>query len=156
MTKRKPAPEVAAEPEILPPFNLHSERVILGAIVEDEKLLPEVVAAGLLSADFYLETHQRIFAAMLALRHDNAPVDVFTVLDKIGNGERDRELLFDLVNGVVIERSHILYHCSLVQKKSRLRKLAALADWITKETYELAADPAVIVASTVQRAGVLA
>ena len=159
MTKRTPTQltESAAElVESRSPHNLDSERVILGAIVEDENMLPIVIEAGLKCDDLFLSDHRRVFAAMLALHDKQLPLDAVIVAEQLGNSQSDWALLADMVCGVVVQRNHIVYHVELVRKKSRLRRLQELAEWITIATSELGADPAVIVETTLHRAEVLA
>jgi hypothetical protein len=50
-------------------------------------------------------------------------------------------LLADLVIGVAIVESHVLYHCHIVKRKSRLRDLLRLAELLAAEAVEVGADP---------------
>src|SRR5215471_12917171 len=102
------------------PVSLAAERAVLGALVEDDGLLPEVLEAGLSANDFLLSDHQRIFRAMLALRNRNCPVDYITVINELGNRPEDYVLVASLIHGVVLHDEHTLHHVDIVRKKSRL------------------------------------
>jgi replicative DNA helicase len=125
----------------LAPQNLPSERIVLGAAIEDATLLSEAINAGLKANDFFLSDHRRIFGAMLELREKNAPIDYVTVAEQIGNSQADFVLLASLIEGVVIEREHVLYHVGIVRKKSRLRKLQKVGNWLFESANENSADP---------------
>src|SRR3954466_10168045 len=59
------------------PSSIASERVILGAIVEDDDLImPDVIASGLRTSDFYLSDHRRVFDSMLALWQEKKHIDL--------------------------------------------------------------------------------
>lgn len=60
------------------PTNLEAERLILGAI-----LLEYMVPADLNQADFYLESHRKIYGAMTDLQEHGEPADIFTVKNKL-------------------------------------------------------------------------
>lgn len=70
------------------PANIQAELVILGAALLDAKFLDE--AAELIEdTDFFLDSHQRIFRCMLALRDANRPIDLVTLSEELS---RTKEL----------------------------------------------------------------
>jgi replicative DNA helicase len=138
------------------PRNLASERVILGALIEEESILSAAVGAGLDIEDFFLSDHRRIFAAMLELRENNSPVDYITVAEQLGNRQADVVLLASLIDGVVIDRSHVLYHIGIVRKKSRLRRLQQLAEWMLQSANEISADPDALTEVALEKLGAVA
>jgi replicative DNA helicase len=125
----KPEIEVDDYPATVP-VNLRAERAVLGAVIEDDSLIADVLGVGLSPSDFLLADHQRTFTAIVALKKKGAPVDIVSVLEELGNRDRDAALLSDLITGVVIHRGHILYHAGIVQQKSKLRALQKLGEWI--------------------------
>lgn len=127
-------PFKASNPTI--PTNLPAERVVLGVLIEEDELLPEVLATGLRADDFVLSDHQRIFRAMLALREKNCPVEYITVAEKLGNRQEDYVVIASLVHGVVIHDDHLFHHVAIVRRKSRLRSLLKLAEWISESVNE--------------------
>jgi replicative DNA helicase len=102
-----------------------------------------------------ISAHRRIFGAILELREKNCPIDYIAVAERIGNAPEDFALIGDLISGVVIERSHILHHVRIVRKKSRLRALMKLADWISRSATQVAADPDALVQVTLTKLGAI-
>ena len=127
------------------PVNLVAEREVLGAVLEDDGLLSEVIGAGLEVGHFLLTDHQRIFTAMLQLREQDHAVDVITLAEQLGNRPEDMALLCDLVTGVVLARGHVLHHVAIVRKKARLRALIKFGEWAALSANESGADPDALV-----------
>jgi DnaB-like helicase N terminal domain/AAA domain len=82
-----------------PAWDKNIEELVLGCLLLNNKALPTVVAL-LRPEDFYLRSHQKIFAAVCALYAENVPADPFTVGDHLrgdddfeGAGGRDYLLL---------------------------------------------------------------
>src|SRR5437773_439289 len=76
------APDVAGL--AAPPHDLEAEMSVLGSIlISDRTLYALVIEEGLKGEDFYRERHRLIYESMLALYHENEPVDVVTVTDHI-------------------------------------------------------------------------
>lgn len=72
------------QPAVLPPHDLETEQAVLGAILlSDRSLYGLVIEAGLRPEDFYSDHHAQIYAAMLSLYDDGAPVDILTVADRL-------------------------------------------------------------------------
>lgn len=64
------------------PQSIEAEQAVLGAIIYDNKKLPEV-AALLEPADFYTSAHQMIFRAVLGLSADELAADEITIGDRL-------------------------------------------------------------------------
>ncbi|MGH9514192.1 MAG: DnaB-like helicase N-terminal domain-containing protein [Terriglobales bacterium] len=58
------------------------ERALLGSVLLDNSLWPQT--AGLTFGDFFLDSHQKIFAKMSAMFEDQTPVDPVTLSDELG------------------------------------------------------------------------
>jgi replicative DNA helicase len=127
------------------PVNLVAEREVLGAMIEDDGLLSEVMGAGLKVGHFLLSDHKRVFTAMLQLREQDHAVDVITLAEQLGNRPEDMALLCDLVTGVVLARGHVLHHVAIVRKKARLRALIKFGEWAALSANESGADPDALV-----------
>lgn len=123
------------------PSNLSAERVVIGALIEDDKLLPEIVRSGLVASDFQLADHRRVFAAICDLRRGGTTVDVITVSEHLGNSDADFALLADLICGVVVQQSHVQHHVCIVKRKARLRQLLDVSEWLSDCVLERSADP---------------
>src|SRR5213596_2187877 len=88
----QPPPDIAlaARPDApgvgvgAPPHDLEAEMSVLGAIlISDRTLYALVIEEGLKAEDFYRERHRLIYESMLALYHENEPVDHVTVADHL-------------------------------------------------------------------------
>lgn len=73
--------------EKVPPHSIEAEQSVLGSLILDRDLLPDITAV-LKSEDFYLEQHKEIFEAILDLYEQNKPVDLITVSEQLTKGER--------------------------------------------------------------------
>lgn len=142
---------VIKQDDIALPSNLNAERAVLGALVEDERLLTAILDDGLTMSDFVLADHQRIFSAICDLRQSGSAIDLITVSNHLGNATYDYALLVDLICGVVIEKSHILHHARIVQRAARLRKLMELGEWLVEVSQEHLADPQFISHTAIEK-----
>jgi replicative DNA helicase len=133
------------------PTNLPAERTVIGALIEDDGLLSVAISEGLTVDDFSISDHRRIFGAILDLRGKNCPIDYISVAEQLGNDPADFALLGDLISGVVVERSHIRHHVGIVKKKSRLRTLMKVGDWISQSATDVAANPDALVQVAIEK-----
>lgn len=112
------------------PHSLEAERATLGAVLLDNqafRLTSEILAA----ADFFVDSHRRIFARMVKLWEQNRPIDLVILHEEL---ERAGELeaaggsayLSSLVDGVP-RVSNVQHYASIVKQKSRLRELVLVA-----------------------------
>ncbi len=118
------------------PQNLDAERAVLGAILIDNLTL-SVVSPILKETDFFLETHRRIYRALLELSARSSAIDLVTVreeLDKSGAMERagGPAYLASLIDGIpdVFNAEH---YARIVKEKSTLRRLITLGHRLTRE-----------------------
>lgn len=115
------------------PHNIEAEISILGGVLQDNSLLP-VVLESLKPDDFYLQSHQKIFSAIVELANSGQVVDILTVANKL---EELKELtqsgghsyLVKLVESVPTT-AHIESYIKIVKQKSLLRKLLHTAQEI--------------------------
>jgi replicative DNA helicase len=129
------------------PVSMPAERSVLGALIEDDGLLAEVLEAGLRIDDFSLSEHRRVFESILMLRRRNSPVDYVLVAEQLGNRQTDYVLVASLIDGVVVHEDHVLHHVAIIRKKAKLRALLRIADWLTRVVDETA-DPDALIAET--------
>lgn len=64
------------------PSSLESERVILGSVLIDEKILPQAIEK-LQTEHFYSPTHRRIYGAMVKLFERSAPIDPISIAEEL-------------------------------------------------------------------------
>lgn len=110
----------------LPPQNIEAEKSLLGCLMIDPNAVYKV-ADFLLNKDFYKNSHQKIYNAMLELFEKREPIDVLSVSAKLKARNEIEEIggvsyLTDLVNSVPTA-SHILNYAKIVQQKRVLRDL---------------------------------
>ncbi len=67
----------------LPPQDIQLEQSVLGALIMEPGFCFLPVNKFLKAEHFYLETHQRIYGALLALRDARESIDMRTVVDKL-------------------------------------------------------------------------
>ena len=103
----------------IPPQDLQAEKVVLGAMLIDPTVIPEV-ASVIDRKDFYFESHQKIYAAMLTLVDRREPVDLITV-----GAALDGQVLTADIVGMTENAlpSHAKRHAELVKEKSQKRKI---------------------------------
>jgi hypothetical protein len=122
----------------LPPQNLEAERSCLGSILLEPGRIDEVreiVAVG----DFYRDSHQSIFQAMLDLHAAGTPVDNVTVCDelarrgqfeKIGGDEAMREVIESVPHA-----ANARYYAAIVREKSIGRTVIDTCTATLKDAY---------------------
>ena len=110
------------------PYDLTAERAVLGSILLDREA---IIAIGdeLQPADFYLEKHAQIYAAMYTCLSRRVPPDIATI-----SSELRRCAQLDLVGGIaflgelvaeVPTAVHVEYYAKTVIRTATLRRLIA-------------------------------
>ncbi len=69
----------------VPPHNLEAERSVLGAVLLQNENIHAVLELGLEARDFYRETHQKVFEAVLSLTERGEPADLVTLTAALRN-----------------------------------------------------------------------
>ena len=113
-------------PEKLPPQNIEAEKSLLGCLMIDPEAILKVVDF-LIPRDFYKDSHQKIYQAMVDLFEKKEPIDVLSISSKLREKNQLEEIggaayLTSLVN-FVPTASHILNYAKIVQQKRILRDL---------------------------------
>ena len=130
-----------AKDEVLtrvPPQAVEVERAVLGAMLLEKEAIPKVLE--ILDEDcFYLDSHRKIFSAIVDLFERNEPADDHTLLEEL---RRRKEL--DKVGGAaylaqlateVATAANVEYHAKIVLEKALLRKLITLCTQTIEECY---------------------
>lgn len=132
----------------MPPQAVEIEQAVLGAMLIDQRAI-EQARDILVAGNFYHAAHGLIFAAMLHLYDTRVAVDQLTLAEEL----RRRDQL-DQVGGVVYLAkiaaevatwANVSYHAKIVLTKARMRRLIEVSSTITREAYEDAEDPLVLV-----------
>lgn len=130
-------------PEKLPPQNIEAEKSLLGCLMIDSEAILKV-ADFLIPRDFYKDTHQKIYQAMIDLFEKREPIDVLNVSSRLKEKEELEGIggigyLTELVNSVPTA-SHVLSYAKIVQQKRVLRDLIATSQEIGALAYQEAED----------------
>ncbi len=123
-----------------PPANISAEESILGGILLDPMAISRIEAELKIEA-FFLQAHQEIYRAALALFRQGKPTDLMAVsnylsarelLDRVGGTAKLAQLLNRTVSAVNIDR-----YTNLVMDKYLRRQLIASGHEIVKLGYDL-------------------
>ena len=123
---------------VTPPNSVEAEQSVLGAMMQDENAVLQA-AEALSTDDFYQPAHREIFEAMVALHHQQRPIDLVTVdaeLTRRGTleGIGGTEYLMRLMS-FVPTTANVKAYITLVAEKSTLRKLIKASQEISQECY---------------------
>nr|WP_240503531.1 replicative DNA helicase [Natranaerobius trueperi] len=131
--------EVAEITDRLPPQNVEAEQSVLGAMLIDGEAISTVTEI-LKTNDFYKDSHEKIYEAILKLGEEGEPVDLVTLSEQLRNdGILEAiggiDYLTDLANAVPTS-AHVHYYAKIVQEKSLLRQLISASTKIVSMSYE--------------------
>ena len=124
--------------EKLPPQNIEAEVGVLGSMLVDKEVYPLVVT-HLRSDSFYLDSHQKIFKALIDLYDQNCPLDLVTLtehltkiqqLDAVGGASALAALLQSVPTS-----AHIEEYVKIVREKAVLRNLIHASTEIISRCY---------------------
>jgi replicative DNA helicase len=123
----------------LPPQNTEAEQSVLGSLLIDPDAIIKV-ASFLRAEDFYRETHQAIYLAMLALHERRQPADFVTVVDEL-----ERRNLLEPIGGpsyltsliaLVPTSVHVEHYAHIIERTAIMRRLIEAAGQIAGLAYE--------------------
>ena len=123
----------------LPPQAKDLEEAILGAVMLEKNAFDTVIE--ILRPDcFYVDTHQRIYAAFVSLADKNMPIDILTVVEEL-KSRGDLEIvggpyyITKLTNSVV-STANLEAHARIVLQKFVQRELIRISGEIIGDAYE--------------------
>jgi replicative DNA helicase len=125
------------------PHNLEAEKKVLGSMLLDREVIPDVVRL-LQPEDFYQPAHQEIFRHLAELYNNNKPSDLTLLVESLQRANK-----LDDVGGYmylatletnVFSSSAAPENAQLVQDKATLRNLMGAADRIMREARDEIAD----------------
>ena len=123
----------------LTPQNVDAEKSLLGAILRDEDIFPEILEK-LGPDDFYDKKHATIFRAMKVLYEHNQPIDLLTVTSGLKDAKVLKEIggapyLAELTNSVPTT-AHAKTYADLVEQASIRRRLIKAGTNIVEGAYD--------------------
>lgn len=122
------------------PHSNEAEQSILGAMMVYPNVAGVVYDQGLVSEDFYLDIHQRIFSCMLDIVDQGKPVDVTTLITRLQDTEQ-----LNLVGGAdyiiklsdtAISSANSVYYIEMIKSRAHLRRLIETAQVIAEEGFD--------------------
>ena len=123
----------------VPPQDIVAEKSLLGAIMLDENVIPEVITV-IRPDDFYEQNHRVIFEAMRNLYDEHKPIDLLTLTNELKSLKKLKEVggaayLTELSN-FVPAASHAKAYADIVGKASTQRRLIKAGTEIINKAYE--------------------
>jgi replicative DNA helicase len=123
----------------IPPQHVEAEEFVLGAILLDNQALNKVLEVLSPNA-WYREAHRKIFQAMIDLSETNEAIDQITVCEQLRRRSELEQVggaayLAQLV-AQVPTAANVRHHAKIVQDKSLLRNLIAVATDIVASGYQ--------------------
>ncbi len=121
------------------PQDLVAEQSLLGAIIINNDVLPEVLTI-VRPRDFYDERHKIIFQAMLDLYDHHKPVDLLTLTSELKTQKKLNDIgkasyLAELSNFVPVA-SHAKAYAEIIERNSVRRRLISAGTKIAESAYE--------------------
>ena len=125
--------------ERLPPQNIEAEQSVLGSLLIDPDAIIRV-AVFLRPEDFYRETHQQIYTAILSLHERREPTDFITLCDELERQEALEQVggpayITSLVNFVPTS-IHAEHYAHIVERTALMRRLIDVAGRIAALAYD--------------------
>jgi replicative DNA helicase len=122
----------------LPPQNPEAEQAVLGSILIDKNAILKV-ADLLVSSDFYIPSHERIYSAVFDLYEKHKPIDILSVTNYLKENNTLAEIggsgyLAELTNQVTTT-SHVDHYAQIVKEKKILRDLIKASAEITEDAF---------------------
>ncbi|UCG21073.1 MAG: replicative DNA helicase, partial [Deltaproteobacteria bacterium] len=131
--------EQGGEPTRVPPHNIEAEQSVIGGILLDNEVLPNVLEI-LKGEEFYRAAHRTIFAAVMELFARNEPCDLVTLSDLLRSQKKLEEVggasyLASLVDRVPSSANAGQY-AKIVKEKSMVRTLISRATEIVASGFD--------------------
>jgi len=131
------------DPSKVPPQNIEAEQAVLGAMLLNEKIIPEILEI-INDSYFYKEIHKEIFSVIMSLSNSRRTVDLVTVSEELKKKGRIQDIggavyLTQLVDNVPAA-SNAPSYARIVKEKGVLRELINSSFKILSECYEAKED----------------
>ena len=135
--------QVFANQGRIPPQATDLEEVVLGALMLEKEAVNEVI--DILSPEaFYLDKHQKIFAAIKSLFGKSEPIDILTVTNELKQrGELEMvggAYYISKLTNRVVSAANIEYHARIIMQKHIQRQLILISSDMIHEAFEDTSD----------------
>lgn len=127
----------------LPPQATELEETVLGTLMIEKDAF-DLVSEFLKVETFYKSTHQKIYSAICVLAHNNEPIDIRTVVEKLKQLETLEEVggayfVTTLITGVS-SSAHLEYHARILNQKFLSREMIRIASEIQTMAFDESID----------------
>ncbi len=142
LQRKKPAsPSRANEASLLdlPPQNLGAEKGVLGAILIEPKRCDEITAL-VDAADFYRESHGKLFRRLVEMYHAGSGIDLTTLLDYLEKTGDLEEIGGEAYLGEIISEVPVAAHATLYARIVREKSIDRQRQEIGRELIALAGE----------------
>ena len=137
-TSRRPAPPSAARLDRPLPFSLEAEMALLGALLLNPRVAPDVIGIIQRDDDFYAESHRALYRTLLEVYDRTPDADLVPIIDAL----RDKGQLEAIGGAAYLEKlatetpssAGALHYARIVAEKAKLRKLVEAAEQILYDT----------------------
>jgi len=123
----------------IPPQNLDAERAVLGAMLVDDSIVPEVTSV-LKPEDFYLTNHGQIFTVIKTIADQRTPVDLLTVGEMLRKGNSQIPSADIAAFAGMAIPSHAHRHAEMILEAARKRRLLTVVREAETDLYESTED----------------
>ena len=131
--------QVFANQGRIPPQATDLEEVVLGALMLEKDAVNEVIDI-LTPEAFYLDKHQKIFAAIKDLFAKSEPIDILTVTNELKQrGELEMvggAYYISKLTNRVVSAANIEYHARIIMQKHIQRQLILISSDMIHEAFE--------------------
>ena len=123
----------------LPPQNRDAERGVLGGIIRDNDVLPNVQQL-LRVENFYYDAHQKIYQAMCDLAGDSQPIDVVLLHERLKKNKQLEDVggpvyLAELYDAIPTG-ANAEYHAHIVRDTAMVRGLIHASNEILRDSFD--------------------
>jgi replicative DNA helicase len=126
----------------LPPHNREAERSILGSMLRDNRVIPEIVTR-LRAEDFYVFGHQKIFEGLASLMEQGKAADYITLGDWLKEKQYledagGHSYLVDLWDAAPGSAGNARHYADIVRQKAIVRNLIHACNDLSQQAFEQA------------------
>lgn len=114
-------------------YSLNIERAVLSSILFDHEIIEDILGV-LKPSDFYLPAHQKIFAVMEQLNHEDMPIDETFIRKRVDSKEVSDSVLLEILSANPI--ANTMSYVKEIKDGAVKRELSSLAMEIKKLTIE--------------------
>lgn len=130
--------------ERVPPQAVEVEAAVLGAMLLDQEVIPQVIEI-LDETAFYRDTHRKIYLAVVSLFERNEPTDLITLTTELSNRKQLADVggafyLAGLVDNISTA-ANVEYHAKIIHEKAISRKLISSANQIIARAFDASEGP---------------